>query len=89
MTSRVLYQVEKGQDSLHFVFVGEDGEEDAVHGGSILEDAPGADSAADLAEAAFGKRRAELPARSRTSITLTAEHRLSRLLACRQSANSC
>jgi len=48
-----LYQGEKGRDSLHFVFVGEDGEEDAVHGGSILEDAHGAGSATDLAEAAF------------------------------------
>ena len=53
MTARVLCQGEKGRDSLHFVFVGEDGEEDAVHGGSILEDAHGASSAADLAEAAF------------------------------------
>src|SRR5690348_2534832 len=35
-------------------FVGEDGEEDAVHGGSILEDAHGAGSAADLAEAFDG-----------------------------------
>jgi hypothetical protein len=29
--SRVLCQLEKGWDSLHFVFVGEDGEENAVH----------------------------------------------------------
>ena len=48
MTSTVLCQGEKGWDSLHFVFVGEDGEEDAVHRGSILKDAPGAGSAADL-----------------------------------------
>src|SRR6185312_15414578 len=34
VTSKVLCQGEKGWDSLHFVFVGEDGEEDAVHGGS-------------------------------------------------------
>ena len=40
-------------NSLRFVFVGEDGEEDAVHGGSNLEDAHGAGSAADLAKAAF------------------------------------
>ena len=39
MTSKVLCQGEKGRDSLHFVFVGEDGEEDAVHRGSVLEDA--------------------------------------------------
>jgi malate/lactate dehydrogenase len=31
VTSRVMCQLEKGWDSLHFVFVGEDGEEDAVH----------------------------------------------------------
>jgi hypothetical protein len=53
VTSKVLCQDEKGWDSLHFVFVGEDGEEDAVHRGSILEDAHGPCSAADLAEAAF------------------------------------
>jgi len=53
VTSKVLCQGEKGQDSLQFVFVGEDGEEDAVHRGSVLEDAHGAGSAADLAEAAF------------------------------------
>jgi hypothetical protein len=46
-------QGEKGWDSLHFVFVGEDGEEDAVHGCAILEDAHGAGSATDLAEAPF------------------------------------
>src|SRR6202044_2142779 len=51
--SKVMCQGEKGWDSLHFVFVGEDSEEDAVHGGSVLEDAHGAGSAADLAEAAF------------------------------------
>jgi hypothetical protein len=43
-------QGEKGWDSLHFVFVNEDSEEDAVHRGSILEDAHGTGSAADLAE---------------------------------------
>ena len=53
VTSKVLCQTEKGRDSLHFVFVGEDGEEDTVHRGSILKDAHGAGSAADLAEAAF------------------------------------
>ena len=53
VTSTVLCQGEKGWDSLHFVFVGEDGEEDAVHRGSILKDAHRAGSAADLAEAAF------------------------------------
>jgi hypothetical protein len=51
--SSVLCQGEKARDSLHFVFVGEDGEADAVHRGSILEDAHGADPTADLAEAAF------------------------------------
>src|SRR6202161_3743137 len=51
--SKVMCQGEKGWDSLHFVFVGEDSEEDAVHGGSVLEDAHGAGSAAALAEAAF------------------------------------
>ena len=41
VTSRVLCQGEKGRDSPHFVFVGEDGEEDAVHGGAVLKDAHG------------------------------------------------
>ena len=53
VTSAVMCQGEKGWDSLHFVFVGEDGEEDAVHRGSILKDSHGAGSAADLAKAAF------------------------------------
>ena len=33
--------------------MGEDGEQDAVHGGAVLEDAHGPGSAADLAESAF------------------------------------
>ena len=53
VTSQVMCQGEKGWDSLHFVFVGKDGEENAVHGGPVLEDAHGAGSAADLAEPAF------------------------------------
>jgi hypothetical protein len=46
-TSKGFVSGEKGRDSQHLVFVGEDGEEDAV------SSAHGAGSAADLAEAAF------------------------------------
>ena len=53
VTSKVLCQGEKGWDSLHFVFMSKDGEEDAVHRGSILKDAHGAGSSADLAEASL------------------------------------
>lgn len=48
-----LSEGEEGRHSLGWVFVREDGEEDAVHGGAILEYAYGPNAAADLAEAAL------------------------------------
>ena len=44
---------EWGSGSLTFVLVTEDGEEDAVHGGSVLEGPHGPGSAPDLSEASF------------------------------------
>src|SRR4029077_8415013 len=55
VTSRVVCQGEGGGDSLVEVFVGEDGEQDAVHGGLVLESAHRAGTAADLAEAALDR----------------------------------
>ncbi len=46
-------QGERGSDSLPFVFVCEDGEEDSVHGGSVLEGTHGPCPSADLPEASF------------------------------------
>ena len=46
--SRFMCQREKGTDSLLFVFVDEDSEQDAVHRGAVLESAHGAGSSPDL-----------------------------------------
>ena len=51
-TPRAMCHGEKGWDSLHLVFVGEDGEEDVVDRGAVLKDAHGTGSAAEFAEAA-------------------------------------
>ena len=52
-TLRVMCQGERGAYSLCFVFVDEEGEEDAVHGNMVLECAHGPDPSPDLAEASF------------------------------------
>ena len=44
---------ERGRDSLTFVFVNEDGEKDAVHEGSVLEDAHWLGSPSDFTEPSF------------------------------------
>ena len=46
-------QGERGIGSLTFIFVNEEGEEDAIHGGSVLEDAHGSGSSSDFAEASL------------------------------------
>ena len=46
-------QGEEGRDSLGIVFVSEDGEEDTIHGGTILEDTHGTGTSANFAEPAF------------------------------------
>ena len=51
--SRFMCQREKGTDSLLFVFVEEDSEQDAVHRGAVLESPHGACSSPDLAEPAL------------------------------------
>ena len=48
--SRFMCQREKGTDSLLFVFVDEDSEQDAIHRGAVLESPHGAGSSPDLAE---------------------------------------
>ena len=51
VTSRVVCQGEGGGEALVVVFVHEDGEQDAVHRGLVLEGAHRAGAAADFAEA--------------------------------------
>ena len=53
VTSRFMCQGERGSGSLCFVLVDEDGEEDAVHGGLVLEGSHGAGAPAHLPEPAF------------------------------------
>ena len=50
--SRFMCQREKGTDSLLFVLVEEDSEQDAVHRGAILESAHGADLSLNIEKAA-------------------------------------
>ena len=50
---RFMCHREKGTDSLLFVLVQEDSEQDAVHRGAVLESAHGAGSSPDLAEPAI------------------------------------
>ena len=57
--SRFMCQREKGTDSLLFVFVDEDSEQDAVHRGAVLESAQG--SSPDL-PALDGVGGSDLPA---------------------------
>jgi hypothetical protein len=53
VTSKGLCQQERGADALVLVFVIEDGEKDAVHRGSVGEDAHWPSAPSDLAEAAL------------------------------------
>jgi integrase len=53
VTSRVVCQGEGGGETLGAVFVHEDGEQDALHGSTVLEGAHRAGAAANLAEASF------------------------------------
>lgn len=53
VTAGVLCQREGGADCLVVVFVADDGEEDALHGGAVGEGAHGPGSPPHLAEAAF------------------------------------
>ena len=53
VTSIVLCQGEECWDSLGLIFVCEDGEQDAVHGGSVLEGPHGPGSARDFTEASL------------------------------------
>jgi hypothetical protein len=53
VTSKGLYQQERGADALVLVFVIEDGEEDAIHRGSVGEDAHWSGAPSDFAEASL------------------------------------
>ena len=53
VTSNVMCQGEGGSDSLTFVFVCEDGEQDSVHGGFVLEGSHGSCPPPDFAESSF------------------------------------
>jgi hypothetical protein len=53
VTSKGLCQGEGGGEAVVAVLVDEDGEQDAFHGGAVLEGAHGAGVAADLAETAL------------------------------------
>ena len=53
VTSNVMCQGEGGSDSLPFVFVCEDSEQDSVHGGSVLEGSHGSCPSPDFAESSF------------------------------------
>src|ERR671919_461328 len=55
VTSKGLCQGEGGGEALVAVFVDEDGEQDAFHGGLVLEGAHGPGAPADLAEAALDR----------------------------------
>src|SRR5579863_7458187 len=53
VTSILLCQQERGTDALRLVFVGEDSEQDAVHGCLVLEGSHRSGPSADFAETSF------------------------------------